>query len=188
MRAPPSRLSWSRAVRPLLLLALLAPLAAEARPVSPRAGGFELGGAGFLVAEDAGGPPARGGPMLHLAVRLPASESVLVGLMGRLGVSLDSSGGPTSLLALDVRYLLGDLDLAPYGALGAGVLFRALPETGNLSEITQRPDIAFPVALGLETRLGDALMLGFALRYTVVATDLERAIGPIDTAIYLVFL
>ncbi len=161
---------------------------AEARPVSPRSGGFEIGGAGFISLQDGTPKNTAGGPMLHLAVRLPASESIIVGLMGRLGVALGSKGGPTSLIALDGRWMFGDLDFVPFVSAGFGVMFRALPDEADLRSITQRPDAALPFGLGLETRLTDSVMLGFAIRYTLVLSDLDRTIGPLDASICFVFL
>jgi len=171
----------------LLALASIASVA-SARPISPRAGGFEIGGAGFLGVQKGAGSDTAAGPLLHLAVRLPASESIIIGLMGRLGVALGPDGGPTSLIALDGRWMFGDLDLAPYAALGLGVLFRALPDDQNLATISQRPDFAVPLGLGIETRLTDSVMLGFAIRYTLVASDLDRTVGPLDATICLIFL
>lgn len=169
---------------------LLASSAAEARPVSPRAGGFEVGASGFVTSQSGAGSTADvvGGPQLHLAVRLPVADRLLLGLMGRLGASVGRATGSVSLIALDGRFMLGDLDVAPYASLGFGVLFRSVRDESNLSELAQRPDAALPVGLGIETRLGDELMLGFAARYTAILSDLGRTTGPIDAAIYLVFL
>lgn len=158
------------------------------RPVSPRSGGFEIGGAGFFASQEGHAPPSAAGPLLHIGVRLPASESVLIGLVGRLGTTLGPDGGPTSSITMDGRWMFGDLDLAPFISGGVGVLFRALAEAGTLRDLSQRPDLAFPLGLGLETRLGDELMLGFSLRYTIVATDLDRTVGPLDATICFVFL
>jgi hypothetical protein len=141
---------------------------AEARPVSPRSGGFEVGASGFVTEQ---GTEVVAGPQLHLAVRLPAGQT-----------------GSVSLIALDARLMLGDLDLAPYASLGLGVLFRAVRDEVDLTDLAQRPDAALPVGLGIETRLTDTLMLGFAARYTAILSDLDRTTGPIDVAAYLVFL
>jgi hypothetical protein len=158
---------------------------AEARPVSPRSGGFEVGASGFVTEQ---GTEVVAGPQLHLAVRLPAGESFLLGFMGRLGASVGRQTGSVSLIALDARLMLGDLDLAPYASLGLGVLFRAVRDEVDLTDLAQRPDAALPVGLGVETRLTDTLMLGFAARYTAILSDLDRTTGPIDVAAYLVFL
>ncbi len=172
------------------LVALAAASPAWARPVSPRAGGFEAGASGFVTSQSSGSGSADvvAGPQLHLAVRFPATENLLLGFMGRLGASLGRDTGSVSMVAFEGRLMFGDLDIAPYVSLGVGALFRSVRDEADLSELAQRPDLALPVGLGLETRLTDTVMLGFSARYTAILSDLDRTTGPIDAAIYLVFL
>lgn len=190
----PSGSTWSARAALSALLALGSLVAsgeAHARPVSPRSGGFEAGASGFVTSQSAGSGTTTdivAGPQLHLSVRFPATEDLMLGFMGRLGASLGRSTGSVSLIAFEGRLMFGDLDIAPYAALGVGALFRSVRDEDNLSELAQRPDFAVPVGLGLETRLTDTMMLGFSARYTAILSDLDRTTGPIDATIYLVFL
>lgn len=193
VRADRVRMEDMRGLRRALILGALLACAAPAwaRPVNPNSGGFEVGGSFFVTSqtvEDSSLRDVVAGPQLHLAVRLPVSENLMLGFMGRLGASLGKKTGSTSLIALDGRLVFGNLDLAPYLSLGFGVLFRSVLDNDDLTELVQRPDAAMPVGLGIETRLADELMLGFSARYTAILSDLGNTTGPIDAAIYLVFL
>lgn len=175
-----------------LVFGLLAPARSEARPVSPRSGGFEIGGAGFIgvVGDEQGNVPDRlsGGPLLHLGLRGPVSESVLLALVGRFGLgSGRGSSGAIGSLALEARGLIGSEDLAPFGLIGLGVLFQQASSDDGL-RLVSRPSPALPVGLGIESRLSDVLMLGFTLRYTLVLSHLTSTIGPVDFGLTIVFL
>lgn len=175
--------------RTLLLLALvLAPQLASARPVSPREGGFELGGAGFVGAErsEDGKRQIESGPLFHLSVRGPITEELQLGLVGRFGLGGGGLGtGATGSFVLETRWMGPGIDFAPYALLGLGVRFQAVREAGNRSV---EPRAAIPVGVGLESRLTDTIMLGFALRYTVQPGQLSDTVGPVDLTICLVFL
>jgi hypothetical protein len=161
---------------------------ADARPASARQGGFEIGGAAFVgILEENGRKRTSAGPLFHVAYRGAISSALQLGLTGRFGVgSSDAGSGATGSLAFEARIAAGE-DVVPFALLGFGVLFQSEVED-NLGRLAPEPRPALPVGAGVELRIGEASMLGVALRYTAVLSHLDSTVGPIDLALYLVFL
>lgn len=180
-----------RLARLLVALAALVAGPASARPTDPRGAAFEVGGVAFALS-DRGGETATlvAGPLLHLGVRTPIPRTRFAfGLTSRFGLAARAQGSaPTGSISLEGRATFGGFDVAPYVLAGGGVLFRStLADTDSLG-LVQKADLQLPVGVGLDLRVGDETMFGFALRYAFVATALSTTAGPIDLAVYLVFL
>jgi outer membrane autotransporter protein len=136
---------------------------------------------------------------------LTSAQSQMLGVRSRMislrsgvmGINLDRLNiqrGGWTLSGQDLRYLLAStegggpsadvemVDLGPFGVFASGTI-----NFGDRDETTNQAGFKFntiDLMLGADYRFSDRLILGAALSYTVVDTDIDRNGGYLDTRGY----